>query len=63
VLFLDDLQWANKESIDLLAAVLTDVSIEGFMVVGACRGNEVAIHDGLSIMLRRLEDTYELCVY
>ena len=60
VLFLDDLQWADRDSLDLLSLLLTDSSIEGLMVVGACRGNEVSYEDNLSVMLRSMEDNQEL---
>ena len=62
VLFLDDLQWSDKESVDLLRVLLTDASIEGMMILGACRGNEVALDSDLSVMLRSLEASYDLQV-
>lgn len=58
VILLDDLQWAHD--LDLLESILTDPSISGLMVIGTCRGNEVALDDDLSVMLRKLEDAYEL---
>lgn len=60
VFFLDDLQWAEKEELELLSVILTDTSIEGLIVYGACRDNEVAITDELAVMLRHLEDEESL---
>jgi predicted ATPase len=56
VLFLDDLQWADQGSLDLLATLVDDASNPGFLLLGACRGNEVSIDDPLSVTLRALED-------
>jgi len=55
ILFLDDLQWADKTSVELLST-LASCKIEGFMLLGACRGNEVAIHDPLAVTFRELEE-------
>ena len=56
ILLLDDLQWADPSSLDILAALLENEDrIDGLMVIGTCRGNEVGKHDNLSVMLRRIE--------
>lgn len=55
VLFLDDLQWAEPASMELCAALVSDSTIHGLMVLGACRGNEVAIEHHLAVTLRELE--------
>lgn len=62
IVFLDDLQWSGKEELDLLVALLTDASIQGLVVVGACRDNEVPMDHDLAFMLRHLEDNYSLQV-
>lgn len=62
ILFLDDLQWAHTESLELLDSLLTDSSIKGLVIIGACRDNEVTIQDDLAVFLRRMEDTKGLCV-
>ena len=62
ILFLDDLQWAHKESLELLSCLLTDTSIKGMVIIGACRDNEVAMHDDLAVFLRQMEDNEGLCV-
>ena len=62
VLLLDDLQWAGRETVDLLAELLTEKTIEGFLIVATCRGNEVSFDDDLSKMLRELEDGGDLII-
>lgn len=41
VLFLDDLQWADGASLELLEHLLTASGLRGFLLVGAYRDNEV----------------------
>lgn len=36
-MFLDNLQWSDPGSLDLLQAFLTDVDTHHLLVVGACR--------------------------
>lgn len=55
VLFLDDLQWAEPATLELISALIQDTAIQGLMIVGACRGNEVAFGHHLSVTLRELE--------
>lgn len=60
VLFLDDLQWSTPEPLGILTALLTKKDkIENFMLLGACRGNEVPMAHPLSVMLRNLEEEYD----
>jgi predicted ATPase len=54
VLFLDDLQWAEPASLDLLASLFID-RIPGLVLVGACRDNEVDPASYLCVILRELE--------
>ncbi len=42
VLFLDDLQWLDAATLDLMEDVLTHPQVENLMLVGAYRDNEVA---------------------
>ena len=71
VLVLDDLQWADDGSLSLLqsllvmptvtaaaaaAAASSSRRLDGLLVVGTCRGNEVSINHHLSVTLRSLED-------
>ena len=45
VLFIDDLQWADLASLNLLKTLLSDQNNQYFLVIGAYRNNEVsAIH-------------------
>jgi predicted ATPase len=62
ILFIDDLQWAKQEPLALLAALLTDPAIQGLVIIGACRGDEVSVDDDLAVMLRDLEDNSGLKV-
>lgn len=45
ILFLDDLQWCDAASLELLQSLLTDRSLRYFMFIGAYRSDEV--EDGL----------------
>ena len=43
-LFLDDLQWLDTATLDLLEDVLTRGDLRHLMLIGAYRDNEVAPH-------------------
>mmetsp|Transcript_20459 Transcript_20459/g.42895 ORF Transcript_20459/g.42895 Transcript_20459/m.42895 type:complete len:211 (-) Transcript_20459:425-1057(-) len=55
VFFIDDLQWADDSSLDLLLSLQGDVDINSLLLVGAYRDDE--LHDGhpLAIRLREVE--------
>ena len=57
VIVLDDVQWADRNSLDLLHSLVAPEFGErqGLLLVGTCRGNEVSVNDPLSIHLRSLE--------
>ena len=57
VIVLDDLQWADLNSLDLLHSLAAPEFGErcGLLLVGTCRGNEVSVNDPLSMHLRSLE--------
>jgi predicted ATPase len=55
VLFLDDLQWADLGSLELLYTLAESDQLKGLVVLGACRDNEVSAKDNLASMLRSLE--------
>jgi len=40
-LYLDDLQWLDAATLDLLEHLITDPDVRHLMLVGACRDNEV----------------------
>jgi predicted ATPase len=61
VLVLDDLQWADSTTLNLLKALVSDRTSDGFVVVGTCR-IEAKMNRQLSDMLRRLEDGKEVMV-
>uniref|UniRef100_A0A7R9WCS1 Orc1-like AAA ATPase domain-containing protein n=1 Tax=Pseudictyota dubia TaxID=2749911 RepID=A0A7R9WCS1_9STRA len=41
VLFLDDLQWADVSSLELMRALVTDAPLDALLVIGSYRDNEV----------------------
>ena len=46
ILFLDDLQWADDQSLELIQSMLVDPQLRYFFFVGAYRSNEVNADDG-----------------
>ena len=52
VLFLDDLQWADASSLDLIRFLLNDDKTEGLLFVGTYRDNEVDDGHPLAVRLR-----------
>ena len=54
VLVLDDLQWADRASLDLIRLLLSDPSVRDLLVIGAYRDNEVDAAHPLSLMLTEL---------
>ena len=55
VVFLDDLQWTDAATLDLLWAMWPPPP--GLVFVGACRSNEMTLEHPLSVTLRQLEAT------
>ncbi|CAJ1947675.1 unnamed protein product [Cylindrotheca closterium] len=62
VLVMDDLQWADSGSLELLEAVVSDHDNHALAVVGTCRSNEVSYGHDLSVILRRLEDEQNVSI-
>jgi predicted ATPase len=52
VLFLDDLQWLDAATLELIAHLITEPEVRHLMLVGAYRGNEV---DSSHPLMRTLE--------
>jgi PAS domain S-box-containing protein len=53
VLFLDDLQWADSRSIELLRELLGAAAIRGLLLVGAYREDELTPHHPLRALLEK----------
>lgn len=53
-LFLDDLQWLDAATLDLLDDLLSSAELRHVMLVGAYRSNEIDDSHPLSVTLRRL---------
>ncbi|MCP4134720.1 MAG: AAA family ATPase [bacterium] len=56
VLFLDDLQWADTASLNVINLLITDRDIQYFLVIGAYRDNEVDESHSLVMTLSAIED-------
>ncbi|MCP4686724.1 MAG: serine/threonine-protein kinase PknK, partial [Desulfobacterales bacterium] len=59
VLFLNDLQYADPASLDLIAHAMTDARVNTFLLIGACREDGASPGRGLSALLERLEKSGE----
>jgi hypothetical protein len=57
VLFLDDLQWADVASLNLLKALTTDLENRYFLVIGAFRDTEVGAAHPLALALAEITQT------
>lgn len=55
VIFLDDLQWVDAASLNLLKVLLTDPDLTHFLVIGAYRDNEVETAHPLIMVLAELQ--------
>ncbi len=55
VIFLDDLQWADAATLDLLRALIAAPAITHLLVIGAYRANEVHPAHPLALMVERAE--------
>lgn len=54
VMFIDDLQWADPATLDILEHLLTVADLDHFLLVGAYRADEVDAHHPLQLLLDRL---------
>jgi PAS domain S-box-containing protein len=57
VLFLDDLQWASVASIRLFQSWVTGINVNGLLMIGAYRNNEVDATHPLRSVIRELRDS------
>ncbi len=55
VVFIDDWQWADQASINLLELLMNDASLKHFMLVSAFRNNEVTETHPLHLAIKALE--------
>jgi len=56
VLFLDDLQWADSATLELLRLMLTDEATENLLLIGAYRDNEVDALHPLTAAIEQLRE-------
>lgn len=56
VMFLDDLQWVDFPTVQLLQIILTDESIHNLFIIGAYRDNEIDPTHPLSKMVETLQE-------
>ncbi|MCP4132043.1 MAG: AAA family ATPase [bacterium] len=56
VLFLDDLQWADLASLNLINLIITDKDIKYFLIIGTYRDNEVDASHSLAITLDTIRE-------
>jgi len=57
VLFLDDLQWADPASLNLIQTIATDPDLKHMLIIGAYRDNEVPPHHPLMLALDAIRKT------
>jgi len=57
VLFLDDLQWADSPSLRLLQSLLSETTIQYFLVIGAYRDHELNVTHPLMTLIEQKEST------
>ncbi|MDX8339870.1 AAA family ATPase [Draconibacterium sp. IB214405] len=55
ILFIDDLQWADTASLNLLKSIMLDDEIRHLLIIGAYRDNEVDSKHSLIITLHELQ--------
>jgi PAS domain S-box-containing protein len=56
VIFLDDLQWADSASLNLLELLMSDEQIQYLFLIGAYRDNEVSLIHPLMIAIEQLKN-------
>ncbi len=61
VFVLEDLQWADLCSLDLLTALLLDVESKGIVFIGTCE-DSIPSDSPLSTSLRKMEDEYNITI-
>lgn len=56
VILMDDIQWADRGSLEIFEAIASDDLNHSLAVVCVCRSDEVSINHDFACLLRRLED-------
>lgn len=56
VVFMDDLQWTDMASLNLLKALMSDLNTRYFLWIGAYRDNEVNTQHPLSVFLNTMKE-------
>ena len=54
ILYLDDLQWADEMSLDLIEKLITDPNASSFLFLGCYRNNEVTSYHSLTKMVQSI---------
>lgn len=57
VIFLDDLQWVDSATLNLLKLLVTDPDTRHLLVIGAYRDNEISPSHPLQVTLTEIEET------
>lgn len=57
ILFLDDLQWADEASIELLEPILSDISIDNLVFIGGYRSNNIEPDHLFRKLIEKLESS------
>jgi predicted ATPase/serine phosphatase RsbU (regulator of sigma subunit)/tRNA A-37 threonylcarbamoyl transferase component Bud32 len=57
VIFLDDLQWADSATLQLLQLIMTDVQLQYLFAIGAYRDNEVSAAHPLMLTINEIQKT------
>jgi len=55
-LFIDDLQWADSASLDLLRVIMTDLEASHLLCIGAYRDNEVGPSHPLNSLIQSIQE-------
>jgi predicted ATPase len=56
ILFLDDLQWCDEMTLDVMRMIMTDPDVHHFLFIGSYRDNEVSLSHPLTEKLNDLKE-------
>lgn len=63
VIFIDDWQWADKASLDLLESIVKEDTSESLLFIGAYRDNEISTTHAFSLTLEAIKRSPIQCEY